>query len=55
MNRFWMDECDTCGGSGGGIDPSSTCFSCRGTGLVEPDEGDIEAMREQEDDGWGRG
>lgn len=38
MNRFWMDECDTCGGSGGGIDPSTKCFACQGSGLMESKE-----------------
>ena len=48
-----MADCPDCGGSGGGTDPSTACFSCRGTGAVEPDEDDIETMREQEDDDGG--
>lgn len=49
---FWKVDCPDCGGSGGGTDPSTVCFSCRGTGAVEPD--DDTAMCEQEDDEWGR-
>ena len=54
VSMFWMIDCPDCGGSGGGEWPN-TCWGCRGTGLVKPDEDDIEAMREQEDDErWGR-
>ena len=53
MSWFWKIDCPDCGGSGGGEWPND-CWSCRGTGLVEPDEDDIGAMREQEADEWGR-
>lgn len=52
MSMFWEIDCPDCGGSGGGEWPND-CWGCRGTGLVEPDEDDIEAMRQQEADEWG--
>lgn len=55
MNRFWMDECPDCGGSGGGIDPSAKCFTCRGTGLVEPDENPAAFEEDGELEVTGRG
>ena len=51
MSMFWKIDCPDCGGSGGGDYPC-ICHTCRGTGLVEPDEDDIAAMRQQEDDDW---
>ncbi len=37
--KFTQIDCDTCGGSGGGVDPETRCRDCKGKGpFDDPDE-----------------